>query len=238
MKVWRYQEMLNKVVLDLDLGDELFIKPPEFVGYFNEAIEEAESELNTLTTPHSYDYFLTTKPVPVVINQDTIPLPVDIYADKIRRVMYQNGSIIYPVSMFKSRFEFEDIAFSAFYGKPDDYRFVLVNDQPGQMRMKFVPVLRETAILPPPLPYPESFDASAVFTPVVIWYMRSAFSVCQFLRSIMSKENFFPVKVCSLPPLIPLLIRFQLYVVLFALDGFTQSVAGGVPLHYWGHFVS
>lgn len=173
MKVWTYKEMSTKVLRDCDLSDETFISAPELAGYFNEAIDDAEAEINTLTL--SPDYFLSSKPIPVVTGQDAFPLPSNIYANKVRGLMYQNGSIIYPISRFKPRFEFEDIAFTKFYGRPDDYRYILPNDEPGQIRMQLHPPSRETAILAPPLAYPEAANPIPnYFAPVLCWYTRTA----------------------------------------------------------------
>ena len=177
MKIWKYSEMSNKVLVDLDLADETFINPVELAGYFNEAIDEAESEINTIPR---YDYFKRNAYIPVVSGNRSYAMPPGIFIHKIRQVMYQNGSIIYPIVQFKMRYEFEDQAFSEFYGKPDDYRYQFLNPAPGQWRLYFTPVSRETAIIPPRFPFPDSLDPDYggtfpnFFAPVRIWYQRHA----------------------------------------------------------------
>lgn len=160
MKIWTYKEMRDKVLLDLDLQDEIFVKPDEMVGYFNEALAEAESEIITL----SQEYFLTKYFVPVVTGSSEYPLPSNIYANKIRGIMYQNGSLVYPIGQYRRKFKFENIALTDQFGVNDDYRYLLVNNYAGSPTLVFHPVSRETAILSP---------TASLFTPVVLWYIRN-----------------------------------------------------------------
>ena len=160
MKIWKYSEMLTKVETDLDLLDETFISQNEKVGYFNEALTEAESEIEELYA----EYFLTKYYVPLVAGTGRYSLPPNIFANKIRGIIYSNGSAIYPVVQYKRRTKFQDIAFTDQYGAADDYRYVLVNDYAGQAQIDLHPVSRETAILPP---------STSAFTPMVLWYIRN-----------------------------------------------------------------
>lgn len=160
MKIWKYSEMLNKVETDLDLQDETFISTNEMIGYFNEALSEAEAEIDALNA----EYLLTKFFVPLVAGVGRYALPSNIYANKIRGIMYQNGSVIYPVKRFKRRFKFQDVAFTDQYGQADDYRYLLVNDYAGQAQLDLHPVSRETAILPP---------SASAFTPMVLWFIRN-----------------------------------------------------------------
>lgn len=177
MKVWQYQEMANKVLVDLDLTDETFINPVELVGYFNEAIEEAESEIVTLSR---CDYFKIDSYLPLITGQNTFSLPNDIYINKIRGFMYENGAIIYAIGQYKPRFEFEDAAFTKFYGQPDDYRYQLINPAAGGFRIRISPNIRETAILPPTYAYPDALNPNYggnfpnLFAPFHMWYLRAA----------------------------------------------------------------
>lgn len=160
MKIWTYKEMYQKVIEDLDLEDETFIKPTEMIGYFNEALTEAESEI--IVT--NQDYLLTKFFVPTVQGQNLYDLPFNIFANKIRGVVYRNNSIIYQLNRFRRKDIFADIAFTDQYGASDDYRYLLVNDVPGQAKMQIHPASRETAVL---APYNQRF------TPVTLWYIRN-----------------------------------------------------------------
>lgn len=202
MKVYTYAELSNKILKDDDLADETFIDAQELAGHFNTAIEEAENEINTLPR---CDYFKTYDHVQVVTGKDTFRLPHNIFIDKIRKMMYTNGSIIYPIVPFKPRYEFEDVAFSQEYGQSDDYRFLFVNRQAGASRLKFVPKSRETAILAPTYAYPDSLnpDYGGVFpnyfSPVKIWYLRSAQRMpIPTLNGVQGELRYTESLVCSL----------------------------------------
>ncbi len=238
MKVWQYQEMANKVLTDLDLQDETFINPVELVGYFNEAIEEAESEIVTLP---KCDYFKTDMFMPWIAGQSVFALPANIYATKIRSIMYENGSIIYPITQYKPRYEFEDAAFTNFYGQPDDYRYQLVNPQAGGFRVKIRPNIRETAIIPPTYAYPDSLNPDYggtfpnLFRPFHMWYLRTAqrmpiptFNNVQgelrFTESLIgtiSGTTFTSVNTGT--------NTIQVVCGLLHNDGITPFVAGGIP---------
>lgn len=223
MKVWRYEEVLNKILVDLDLEEETFIQPTEMVGYINDAIQDAESEIQNLTL--APDYFLTSKPLALVTGQSEITLPNNIYANKIRSIVYQNGAIIYPIRKLKSLSEFLDLAFSQQYGQADDYRYLLKNDEPGQIRMLLSPVSRDQAILPPPLPYPEAF-VPTTFTPALLWYVRSAQRMPiptynNVQGELLPRESVIPANVD--------VALDQITTICGSLksDGLTQAVAGG-----------
>jgi hypothetical protein len=164
-KIYTYGELEAEIRLDTDLQeddpDEQFVTKNEMIGYCNSGILKAQSEIMTL----QQDYFLTKTPVPLISGQDEFDLPSNIFANKLRGVVYKNGPIIYPVRKFKTYNKFESIAFGEIYSSSDDYRRYLKNDAPGQVKMVLVPPARETAILPP---------LSGTFTPMYYWYIRNA----------------------------------------------------------------
>lgn len=96
-KYWTYSEIKTKVEVDLDLQSETFIEDTEMLGYCNEAIDEAEAEIHTLYE----DYFLTSSPVTLVNGTDEYDLPADIYAHKIRDIIYNNGGNIWPLKRLR-----------------------------------------------------------------------------------------------------------------------------------------
>lgn len=141
MKIWTYQEIETKVRQDLDLQDEDFIQLDELAGYCNDAIDEAEAEIMTL----SEDYFLKNTMLPMVNGASAIALPTDIYAQKIRGMLYINGAIVYPVSFLYGMTEFEDIALTNQFPANQDYRYKLLNPNAGeQAQISLVPPSRET----------------------------------------------------------------------------------------------
>lgn len=238
MKIWTYLEMSNKVIKDISMTDETFIDPIELAGHFNDAIDEAESEINTLPL---FNYFKSFSYIPITTGNRSFPLPKDIYINKLFKIMYINGSIIYPISHIKPRYEYEDQAFSEFYGAPDDYRHQILNRTPGQIRTYFTPASRETAIIPPPYAFPDSLDPAYqgtfpnFFAPVKIWYQRSAQRMpTPTYNNIPGEPRFTESLICSLAGTNFSSVNAStdsLTTVcgLVHSDGFTPYVPGGLP---------
>lgn len=160
MKTWTYLEAKNKVQLDLNLTDEDFITGDELSGYFNDVLQDVSA---IIYDTNQDGYLLSKYYVPGVQGQAKFPLPDNIFATKIRHIRYMNGSMIYDVRQYRRKSKFIDIALTDQYGQPDDYRYLLVNDGPGQSYLEFHPVLRESTILPP---------QSGAFTPLIMEYYR------------------------------------------------------------------
>lgn len=225
MKVWTYLEAKTKVLQDEDNVDETFVTEPELVGYFNEGLEEAEKEI--LLMPDA-EYFRKKRFLNVVTGLNSFALPPDCFATKIRRLIYSNGSIIYPINRFKPKYEFEDLEFTQQFGPNDDYRHIITNEQPGQMRVMLVPNARETAIVPPTYPYPDSFVPAGLFTPVKIWYWRNV------QRLPIPTSNGVTGELRFTESLVTSSINAatdQITVVcgLTRTDGFSPYIAGGIP---------
>ncbi len=153
MKLWQYQEVKQKVEADLDLLDETFITPDEMVGYCNEAIHEAESEILTINE----DYFLNSTPLSLVQGQSTYTLPNNIYAQKIRGLEYVNNGIIYPIRRIRGQEKFDLAAMIQNFGQTDDYMWYPINPTAGvQSQIMLFPPSRETGAF------------------VTLWYLRVA----------------------------------------------------------------
>lgn len=162
MKVWSYLEMSTKVTGDLDLQDQSFIPQNELIGYFNEAIQEAEAEI----TGTREDYFLMQTPLPTVVGQGVYSLPPNIYVNKIRRIIFNINPLVYEVKKMKELKKFTEIAITGDLGPNDWYRYYIQNPSPGNMQLVIFPVSRETSILPQ--------QSATPSTPVVIWHWRNA----------------------------------------------------------------
>lgn len=178
MKIWTYQEAKAKALGDNDLADETFISPNEMSGYFNEALQEAAAEIIEL----NQDYLKTYTFMPLVAGIGVYPLPANIYANKIRGIMYQNGSLIYEIKRFRRRNKFEMMAYVDQFGAADYYKYDFVNHMPGQASIVFHPVSRETAILPP---------SGTPFTPAIMHYIRNV------NRIPMVAANGNPAELCN-----------------------------------------
>ena len=83
-------------------------------------------------------------------------LPPNIYAHKIRRVVYANGSRVYKITRLQDWKKFEIKAISDINSGSGCYEYFLTNDTPGQPEMLFVPSPSETG------------DS------VTVWYIRQA----------------------------------------------------------------
>lgn len=151
MKIWQYSELSTKVEQDLAIQEELFIPAPEMLGYFNEALDRAEQMILTLYE----DYFLNKATLSLVANQEEYSLPSDIYAEKIRRVIYNSGSDLYTIERIRDWKKFEYYADINRYASSSRYRFMLYNPTAGQYKMILVPSSRETG------------------PNVTIWYLRA-----------------------------------------------------------------
>jgi len=132
-----------KVERDLDIQGEVFVRPDELLGYANEAIDEAESEILGL----NQDYFLARDTLTLVIDQQAYALPENIFAKKIRRIVYNNGSSVYSVKHLKDWHKFESLALSEQFITADVYRYMLVNTTPGQPEILISPNPSEQATL-------------------------------------------------------------------------------------------
>ena len=151
MRNWTYSELQEKVNNDLDIQRDSIIGDTEMLGYANEAIDEAEAEIHKLGLAD--EYFLATAFIPLVASTQHADLPTNIYANKIKGLIYNNGSNVYPIRRFRksNRFlEIEDIANASSADTPLSY--LLVNnsvydplDPTTGRKIMFLPIPQETA---------------------------------------------------------------------------------------------
>lgn len=155
-KYWTLSEIREKISRDLDVEAEVFIQPEEMTGYINEAIDEAEAEIHAIYE----DYFLTDYYVPLVAGTQEYSLPSDIYAHKIRKIIFSDGqSKTYEIPRIPESDKFEDIALTERFRSTEFYRYLIKNSTPGDPKIYFVPTIRE---------------ADAGSDEMRIWYLRNA----------------------------------------------------------------
>lgn len=147
-KTFTWLELKTKVENDLDLIDEKFITPAELLGYANEAIDEAEQEILTIYE----DYFLTNEVLPLVAAQADYDLPVDIWAHKIRQVLYNDGTKKYPIRRIKQLEQVNEVT-----ANESTYRYLIVNSLASGPKIRL---------------FPASLETSA--NNVTIWFIRNA----------------------------------------------------------------
>jgi hypothetical protein len=155
MRIWTYTELKTKVQNDLDMASESFVVAQEWIDLFNEAVDEAEAEIHRLYE----DYFLTKDTVTLVDGTAEYALPSDIYANKIRALLYSNGSRRFPLKRYSNANKFEEILEDSRLS-PDTAEYKYYIDNPSVStgyRMVLVPTPGE---------------AGAYITR---WYLRNAF---------------------------------------------------------------
>lgn len=137
-----------------DIEEEDFTSDTEILDYINEAIDEAESEIHNLCE----DYFLTSASLALVSGTSSYSLPTDIYADKVRAIIYSNGSTVYPIKRIRDMGKFEKLSEISAFGSAMEYQYVLQNaSATAGVKVVFYPASRETS----------SSNAT-------IWYIRNA----------------------------------------------------------------
>jgi len=116
----------------------------EFTGMLNEAISDAESEIHRLS--QGEDYFLSSAWLDMVQGENRLEFPDDIFVRDVRRLMYQDGSNIYPITRFRGERRFEARAFAEQFDNGADYKYDLENDPTdSQDHIILVPPARETS---------------------------------------------------------------------------------------------
>lgn len=136
-KFWTYAEIENKVKTDLDLFEEDFISDEELMGYANEAVDKCEQLVHTLYE----DYFLDYASFAVVNGTDEYDLPPTIYAHKIRRIVFYNGSTIYKVKRMGDWKKFEEFELARYPATSTHYyEYFIRNSAPGFPKLLFTPV--------------------------------------------------------------------------------------------------
>lgn len=73
---------------DLDLQEETFVEDIDITRWANEGIAVAESQIHTLYE----DYFLVeADPIQIALGENLVDYPSDIYANKIRKIIFSDG---------------------------------------------------------------------------------------------------------------------------------------------------
>ena len=166
-KFWTFEQAFEKVRADTDIDeedpDETFMTLEEFIGHFNEGIDEAERKIHK---DIDEDYFLTRDSLLMVEGESEYPMPDNIFADKIRNVRFKSGTERYQVTKIRRKDLFariEELEDSDNADAP--YQHYIRNDTPGSRKFVLLPPARETATIAP---------MSPVSAPITRWYLRNA----------------------------------------------------------------
>lgn len=151
-KYWTMDQVKQKILLDCDLIGQNFITTEEMAGYINQAVDQAEREVHALYK----DYFLKREGINMTAGQELFDLPDDIYADKVRRLVFSNDADIFEIPRVKQWNKFIEYHVNKRYPTNRLYEYILVNPAPGKVQI----------LLTPP-----SQDVGCFLN---IWYLRQA----------------------------------------------------------------
>lgn len=135
MRYETYGSIKDSVRSDLGLEQEDFITPDEMRGYCNAAIDDAESEIHTLYE----DYFKSYAKISTVAGQVEYSLPEDIYANKIRGVVYNDGTEVYVIKRYvDSDSMFEDMEIDA-SSNSNIMKYTIMNPSAAGVELHLIP---------------------------------------------------------------------------------------------------
>lgn len=174
----------NKIQKDCILEDEDWIDESEALGYCNEAIRDAAAIVHGLYE----DYFLDYATLTLTAGSDEVSLPTGIYANKIRRIIFENGGIRYPINRMRDWKKFENKSSTDYYAVADRYEYFIVSPTAGAA---------DKILLSPPVRAQDAGNTGK------IWFLRTpnemvnSASVCdipEFINFVYAhmKANIFP----------------------------------------------
>lgn len=164
-----YAQMKSKIERDWDLEEEEMIPDGELIEYFNDAIREAEANIHRLCVEDKY--FETKAALALVSGTADYSLPATIYANKILKIVYNDGSRVYEIARLRGKDKYAEVAAitNANEGTPQ-YKYLIRNDSSAGNKIQLVPASVETSA-----------------TNVTVWFIRSA--------TVMSTTS----SICDIP---------------------------------------
>jgi hypothetical protein len=104
-----FGDLRQQVEAELDTQDEEFIGETEIQNYFNSGVTVCEATIVKLGLREKYlqsEAYITT-----VVGTADYDLPSDIVINKLRKIIYRNGTLIYTVNPLRSEdgYEAEDV---------------------------------------------------------------------------------------------------------------------------------
>jgi hypothetical protein len=129
-----YGQLKSDLQRELDLQDETFITSDEMLSYFNEAVDMIEAAIHTIYE----DYFLTTEVLNLVNGTAQYNLPTDIYAQKIRRIIYSDGnSQVFDIKRVR---ELDEIPYLNLPGTQAIlYKYMITNSSTAGLKINIYP---------------------------------------------------------------------------------------------------
>lgn len=130
-------QLMTYVKADLDLdtpdGEHPFISNDEIKRHIRSAVKKCSSIIHNLYE----DYYLTSAALSVFAGTANYALPTGIYANKIRRIIFDDGSNSYRIDRI------HDVNELPLIDSSEDYRYILFNAV--NPMITFYPTIRETS---------------------------------------------------------------------------------------------
>lgn len=138
-------EIKEEVQEELNLFDENYVTPAEMLGFCKDALREAEAEIHKLGIEDLY--FEASNAMHVVEGRRDYALPSDIYANKITRIMFSDGTLIYDIERMTKLRRYQDAEYTKYYSNSDRiYRYMLFNNsRTTGPRIRFFPTPTEAS---------------------------------------------------------------------------------------------
>lgn len=150
-----FGELNEELENELDLEGEEFIDKPELMRLWNRAVGVCEGHLITLGLKDKY--LLGREQLSIVQGQEEYDLPATIYGNKILKLIYRVGSMLYTLPPMDSKEMFENYEYLNQFTSTDFYRYMITHTSPGSQKLLLVPKALES-------------QANAI----TIWFSRAA----------------------------------------------------------------
>lgn len=137
-KVWTWAGVWALLEQQLDLENENIVDEEEMCGYANEAIDHCEGIINGINE----EYFLKRSTITVVSGTDSYDIPTSMYANKIRSVIYYNGTDVYVIDRIPTLSKFIEYRLSRANSETADevkMQYFLANHDIGDPQIIFTP---------------------------------------------------------------------------------------------------
>jgi hypothetical protein len=136
-------DIKQKVERDLDIEEEEFIQPEEFIEYVNDGISFAEAHIDKLGGKDKY--FLTKSDINLVLDEDEYDLPSDILKNSIKNIVYSDGIRVYELRPAESIHMFSRITQAALYDTSEvDYKYLITHAVAGTEKLMITPPARRS----------------------------------------------------------------------------------------------
>lgn len=160
MQYKTFGELKLKVQRETDTEAEEFVTSEEIKSYFQDAVNECAAHIHKLGLEDTY--FQSRKKYDIVIGQQELELPPDIYAMKISALTFSGNGKVFPIKRMKGPKRFSIIAeMEQFQENGDWYEYHILNTSPD------TPPVIEL--------WPPSKDQGANF--ITMYYIRQAIQI-------------------------------------------------------------